>query len=70
MRNDDMCDRLPPQCAPVQRPDVFNPHICVDIEHGSLSDVVAVRMRLLHGANYNDHAAWSPQSFADRGVRR
>ena len=53
--------RLPKQSAPVKRPDIIHPHQSVDVVHGRVEDLVAIRMDLLHGANYND-----PAVFANR----
>jgi len=49
---------LPPQVAPVRRPSFVEPHRVVDVGHGTPEQRVAMRMRLLHGANFND-----PQHF-------
>ena len=51
--------RLPKQAAPVKRPDIIYPHRAVDVVHGRPEDLVAIRMDLLHGANYNDPAAFA-----------
>jgi len=51
--------RLPPQAAPVRRPEIVHPHRVVDIVHGPGDRLVAMRIRLMHGANFND-----PQYFA------
>lgn len=47
---------MPIQAAPVQRPDLVHPHQTLDVEHGSAQELFAVRMALVHGANYNDPA--------------
>jgi len=46
--------RLPKQAVPVKRPDVIYPHRSVDVVHGTAEQLVAIRIKLLHGANYND----------------
>ena len=53
----------PPQTAPVLRPDPIAPHRCVDVEHGPGWQLIRIRMRLLHGANFNDPQAYAPPSF-------
>ncbi len=45
---------LPPQHPPVKRPDLIHPHRAVDVDRGTETQVVKVRIDLLHGANYND----------------
>jgi cyanobactin biosynthesis protein (PatB/AcyB/McaB family) len=45
---------LPPQAPPVRRPEVIAPHRCVETEHGSGDQLIHIRMRLMHGANFND----------------
>jgi len=49
---------LPVQAPPVKRPELVQPHLAVDVEHGDPEDLFAVRMALLHGANHNDPAAF------------
>ncbi|WP_313959083.1 cyanobactin biosynthesis system PatB/AcyB/McaB family protein [Umezakia ovalisporum] len=39
------------------------PHRCVDVIHGRVEDLVHIRMDLLHGANYNDPAAFQNRSY-------
>ncbi|GLY30751.1 cyanobactin biosynthesis system PatB/AcyB/McaB family protein [Kineosporia sp. NBRC 101731] len=56
---------FPPQVAPVYRPSFVEPHRCVDVEHGTPEQRVAMRMRLMHGANFND-----PQYFAYPSYQR
>lgn len=51
--------RLPPQSAPVKRPELVRPHECVDVLHGTPLQLVAVRLQLIHGANYNDPSCWT-----------
>jgi cyanobactin biosynthesis protein (PatB/AcyB/McaB family) len=46
--------RLPPQVKPVKRPDLIQPHTAVDVVYGDAEDLVSIRSRLTHGANYND----------------
>jgi cyanobactin biosynthesis protein (PatB/AcyB/McaB family) len=72
--------RLPTLAAPVKRFDVTQgtikpddpesiyiyPHRAVDVTQGTTADLVAIRIDLLHGANFNDPAAYrhrSPHSF-------
>ncbi len=47
---------MPIQAAPVRRPELVHPHRTLDVEHGTPEELFAVRMALLHGANYNDPA--------------
>jgi cyanobactin biosynthesis protein (PatB/AcyB/McaB family) len=35
----------------------------VDVENGSVESLVSIRMKLLHGANYNDPAAYALRSY-------
>lgn len=60
----------PPQAKPVRRPDFVQPHECVDVEQGSVERMVEVRIRLMHGANYNDPAHWAPISYDVRRKQR
>lgn len=55
--------RLPQQSPPVKRPDLIQPYAAVDIIHGSIEDMVHIRMDLLHGANYNDPAAYAHRTY-------
>lgn len=58
--------RFPLQVPPVQRPELVHPHRCVDVVHGTPAQLVAVRMRLVHGANYNDPACFSAAPYGQR----
>jgi len=55
--------RVPVQSPPVKRPHLVHPHECVDVEHGETAELVAIRLALLHGANYNDPQAWRAHTF-------
>lgn len=55
--------RLPKQAAPVKRPDIIYPHRAVDVTLGTVDDLVAIRIDLLHGANFNDPAAFQYRSY-------
>jgi cyanobactin biosynthesis protein (PatB/AcyB/McaB family) len=55
--------RLPKLSPPVKRPDIIYPHRAVDVIHGEIEDLVKIRMKLLHGANYNDPAAFEYRSY-------
>jgi cyanobactin biosynthesis protein (PatB/AcyB/McaB family) len=55
--------KLPKQSRPVKRPDLIQPHEAVDVVHGSVTDLVKVRMKLLHGANYNDPAVFQHRTY-------
>ena len=48
--------KLPKQAAPLERPHKIPPHESVDMIHGRLEDLFAIRMALIHGANHNDPA--------------
>jgi hypothetical protein len=53
---------LPRQVPPVRRPDLVQPHTVVDVVHGTPEQLIAMRMRLTHGANFNDPAPYDPPS--------
>ncbi|NER84769.1 MAG: cyanobactin biosynthesis system PatB/AcyB/McaB family protein [Leptolyngbya sp. SIO1D8] len=55
--------RLPKQSAPVKRPDLIQPHETVDVVHGSIEELVSIRIDLLHGANYNDPPAFQHRTY-------
>jgi cyanobactin biosynthesis protein (PatB/AcyB/McaB family) len=55
--------RLPKLSTPVKRPDIIYPHRAVDVIHGRIEDLVSIRMDLLHGANYNDPAAFGARGY-------
>jgi|GEM_PF-838987 len=55
--------RLPKQAAPVKRPDIIYPHRAVDVTLGTIEDLLAIRIHLLHGANFNDPAAFQPRTY-------
>jgi len=55
--------KLPKQSPPVKRPDLIQPHEAVDVIHGSVEQLVNIRMKLLHGANFNDPAAFEYRSY-------
>jgi len=54
---------LPNLSPPVKRPDVVYPHRSVDVIHGTADELLAIRLKLLHGANYNDPAAFANRSY-------
>ncbi|MCU0546306.1 MAG: cyanobactin biosynthesis system PatB/AcyB/McaB family protein [Oscillatoriaceae cyanobacterium Prado104] len=39
------------------------PHRAVDVVNGTVEGLVRVRMKLLHGANFNDPAAFEHRSY-------
>jgi cyanobactin biosynthesis protein (PatB/AcyB/McaB family) len=41
---------------------LVEPHRVVDVVHGTPEQLIAMRMRLLHGANFNDPAPYDPPS--------
>ena len=55
--------RLPNLSPPVKRPDVIYPHHSVDVIHGTADELLAIRLKLLHGANYNDPAAFANRIY-------
>jgi cyanobactin biosynthesis protein (PatB/AcyB/McaB family) len=55
--------KLPKQSLPVKRNELIQPHEAVDVIHGSVEALVKVRIKLLHGANYNDPAAFQHRSY-------
>jgi cyanobactin biosynthesis protein (PatB/AcyB/McaB family) len=55
--------KLPKQSPPVKRPDLIQSHEAVDVLHGSIEDLVNIRIRLLHGANYNDPAGFQYRNY-------
>ena len=46
--------RMPIQAKPVRRPDLIQPHVAVEVVYGDAEDLVSIRSRLMHGANFND----------------
>ena len=54
---------LPNLSPPVKRPHFVEPFTAVDVEQGRVQDLVAIRMDLLHGANYNDPAVFANRSY-------
>ncbi|NEO84075.1 MAG: cyanobactin biosynthesis system PatB/AcyB/McaB family protein [Spirulina sp. SIO3F2] len=54
--------RFPKLSLPVHRPHFTQPALAVDVEHGRPEDLVSIRIDLLHGANYNDPAAFGTVS--------
>lgn len=54
---------LPVQSRPVTRPHFIQPASCVDVINGRPQDLVAIRMDLLHAANYNDPAAYVNRNY-------
>jgi cyanobactin biosynthesis protein (PatB/AcyB/McaB family) len=55
--------RLPNLSPPVKRPDIIYPHRSVDVIHGTEAELLHIRLQLLHGANYNDPAAFVNRSY-------
>ena len=54
---------LPKQVPPVKRPHFTQPALAVDVVNGRPQDLVAIRMDLLHAANYNDPAAYVSRNY-------
>jgi cyanobactin biosynthesis protein (PatB/AcyB/McaB family) len=53
---------MPNLSPPVKRPELVHPHRTVDVHHGTPAELFAIRMALIHGANYNDPASFQPRS--------
>jgi cyanobactin biosynthesis protein (PatB/AcyB/McaB family) len=64
----------PRQSPPIKRPDLLQPADFVNLKYGELDDgghpttesqqaLIDLRVGLLHGANYNDPAAFSPRGY-------
>ncbi len=51
---------LPVQAPPVARPGLIQPYWAVDVVHGTKEQLDNIRIRLLHGANFDDPAAFAP----------
>ena len=56
----------PIQSPPVERPSLVMPWTAVDVDHGTIDELVSVYLHLTHGANYNDPAPWAAATFAGR----
>ena len=59
---------MPKLSAPVERPAFIHPHRTVDVHHGTPQQLFAIRLALIHGANYNDPACYqrSPSTGTSR----
>lgn len=55
--------KLPNLSAPVKRPELIHPHRSVDVVNGQSEELVNIRIHLMHGANYNDPAAFAYRSY-------
>jgi cyanobactin biosynthesis protein (PatB/AcyB/McaB family) len=55
---------IPPQVAPIRRPDIIAPHLVVELNKGGIMSRVNTRIDLLHGANYNDPQYFRAVSYA------
>ncbi|MBD2342391.1 cyanobactin biosynthesis system PatB/AcyB/McaB family protein [Calothrix sp. FACHB-156] len=53
----------PKQSMPIKRPHQIEPATCVDLVHGRTDDILETLIRLRHGANYNDPAAFAYRSY-------
>ncbi|MBE9161249.1 MULTISPECIES: cyanobactin biosynthesis system PatB/AcyB/McaB family protein [Microcoleaceae] len=54
---------LPKLSPPVKRPELIHPHRSVDVVNGRSEELVDIRIRLMHGANYNDPAPFAYRSY-------
>ncbi|MBU6278971.1 MAG: cyanobactin biosynthesis system PatB/AcyB/McaB family protein [Actinomycetales bacterium] len=59
-------DLFPILSPPVVRPEVVMPWTTVDVENGTIDELVSVYLHLTHGANYDDPSPWVASSFAAR----
>jgi cyanobactin biosynthesis protein (PatB/AcyB/McaB family) len=48
----------PPQAPPVRRPELVRPHDTIDVVRGTGDQLIARRIELMHGANFNDPPAF------------
>lgn len=55
---------LPKQSMPVKRPDLVDPSSCVDYLNGTDKENIRMIIALIHGANYNDPAAFANRSYS------
>ncbi|MEH2425090.1 MAG: cyanobactin biosynthesis system PatB/AcyB/McaB family protein [Nostoc sp.] len=55
--------KLPKQSPPIKGPGLIQPHEAVDMVHGNVKKLVNIRMRWLHGANFNDPAGFGHRSY-------
>ena len=55
--------KLPTLSPPVKRPHFVQPSTAVDVVSGDVEHLVSIRMDLLHGANYNDPAAFAYRTY-------
>ena len=55
--------KLPNLSPPVERPHFVQPSSAVDVENGSVKDLVRIHVELLHGANHNDPATFEYRSY-------
>ena len=56
---------LPPFKAPVQRPEIVQPFLTVNLSGGAGRQIIDTIIDLIHGANYN-----GPQHFVSREYNR
>jgi cyanobactin biosynthesis protein (PatB/AcyB/McaB family) len=49
---------LPPQAPPVRRPEPVQPHDTIDVVRGTGDQLIARRIEIMHGANFNDPPAF------------
>lgn len=69
MADPDATSLMPVQAPPIKRPDLVLPHQTVDVVNGDPEDLFYARIYLLHGANYNDPAAFNHAAITQRGER-
>lgn len=60
---------MPPQVPPVRRPELVHPHAGVEMVHGTAEHLIRVRMRLTHGANFNDPPAFVAPTYERMRLR-
>lgn len=45
---------MPPQVAPVRRPDLVQPHTVLDLKHGDDEELMMRLISVVHACNFND----------------
>lgn len=63
-------DIFPIQSPPVTRPHLVQPWTTVDVNEGTIRELLGVYMHLTHGANYDDPSPWQGASFLSRKFGR
>jgi cyanobactin biosynthesis protein (PatB/AcyB/McaB family) len=61
---------FPIQSPPITRPHLVQPWTTVNVNEGTVRELLSVYMHLTHGANYDDPSPWHGASFACRKFGR